>query len=88
MSIEGSDSSSETFKKEVRKDSAKFDAATGIKQEYLPRDKAVLYSIAISTTREGHEWMEKEQSTYTRNPAKAGESDLIRVWWKRKELGP
>ena len=77
-----------TFTQAVKKDSDKFNAATGIKREYLVGNRAVLYSIAICVTEKGDQWMEDSPYGYTRNPTKPDGSDLISVWWKMKELGP
>lgn len=87
--VGGGDHTLKNFKEAVKKDSQKFDAATGIKREYLARDSADLYSIVICVSDEGDKWMNKKRYGYTRNGIRQGGSGTpINVWWKVKRFPP
>lgn len=87
--VGGGQDTLKNFKKAIEKDSKKVDAATGIKQQYLIRDSAVLYSIAICVSVEGDTLMQNSGLGYTRNGDKQGEDGPpINVWWKVKRFPP
>ncbi len=74
------------FADSVRKDFGKIEETKTIKEAFLTKQAATLYSIVLSVSDEGHEAM-AELGLYELNPAtEAVQCKQVRVWWYRKEI--